>query len=1513
MRRPTDEHLSELKRRLLRLSLLDGRLVWCAEGPRLVWFQAVQDPLVLLDEIGQRGRPTVPGLQRAARMARPPHPVDARWLGAAQRDLRALRHPSVLALIDECPRVFRRHGRVDAAWLDARQQELDGLSERFAEGPTEGRASLLALVDALHGPGAASDLEQVERRSRQQDRFRRAEGRRRIAALLARLAPDPRLARPEDCEVPDEVLDGFAREVLQADRVRGRPFERRLRRTVQAMMAWPASPPTPEQDAPPPLPQALADAVRAAGEEVLAARRSTLAPAAHERLERALGVLALMFRPEPEDLFTPAEASLVLRSVDTLREHLAGQRLSPRQVLELLRLERSHGSANLEFLAPLGALVAGGLELSLVSELVRAHYTNGLIALRDDVEAARIWGQWSLRLAPEQKLRGHELAEQASTFRGIARSRKAGLALLGRCLMAWQSRSNPRSLLAALDVTLGLVRSAPEQARTLHADLMGTAPGLGRGLFPEFAAWLGDDTLLDRYCYLRRLAGETPSLPRALLRDFAHATKRQGEREHLASREDLTQAQRRRLSRLEQRPSTQVPPSPEWTLRRLRERVEGALTRAFEVRLDVALDAVLRAGWGICLPALTPEWRDAVRLRLVTDVNGELLGRLLRHAAAHPGQPLARAMPANTAWLKSAAKRMDVDAWLAPRFAEVYLRGRRYVLSVEQDPLQVLRMGIPFNTCLSLARDGENAASTVLNALDANKHVLYLRDEAGGIVARKLIAVSRDWTLLGYRLYVSLEPELRPEIERAFLGFCVELATRTRLPLASSGVPESLHPGFWYDDGTVPFLASEAADPSGNAVAAYCQHLGRPFWPDEEISREAEVWFARQREDVPATLAALGRYLGEEEDLEAAQWLVERLGEAECLQLSKAHPLLGAALLHRAFTPDAERMVAMLGRFPEVTFRHWDVAKALLGLASPSEAAVRALVEVAWRQVARSTRIDDHGIEHGTMDVLPTLLAKLDVATALELCERVAPLWDKVAEANASYCEPCREHAWRSVLASCVRAYERRPAPAAVVRCLAEPRLHPATHRVAMHLAARFPFPRSLGAPAPAPRGLTWFEGVPIGCPAAVRVLRKRAARNHALASDPDLLAALLRQSGPDVPVSPGSLPEPRVAPFAALADLQLHLPGHLLGSVLSRWDGVPAEPRPSMWTLYFHRRHETAWKRALTRRGAERLRSRQGWLAVLGDWRGLHEVFEQPVVKEGEEMGPILSGGLEVWSDARRVAEHVVRQVSTGASEPEPLQKLAGQVPPEAVDPALMRRALHALDVGTAPGARVDGEWDALDSCIDVLAQSSLPLSCWLALLEQLLDRGAPDALVARATKAAFSEGNAALPEGTEGLLVRLAEQPRTRRAVVEVLCRLDSDHWLSCHVRLQHEARARGWDAGALLDEVLAGWMRRFQNPAEWLSLSDLLPRWFLDALEREALAQGTFVSLRLYGALTSLGQASRFLDRMLATLPREALREELVASRDEKDFSKLRWGWLAAALGLTPQTAPGLAHSG
>ena len=60
-------------------------------------------------------------------------------------------------------------------------------------------------------------------------------------------------------------------------------------------------------------------------------------------------------------------------------------------------------------------------------------------------------------------------------------------------------------------------------------------------------------------------------------------------------------------------------------------------------------------------------------------------------------------------------------------------------------------MGNLFNTCLSVG--DSNAFSTVANACEINKQVLYLSNEKGHIIGRKLIALSKNGNLYGFNTY----------------------------------------------------------------------------------------------------------------------------------------------------------------------------------------------------------------------------------------------------------------------------------------------------------------------------------------------------------------------------------------------------------------------------------------------------------------------------------------------------------------------------------------------------------------------------------------------------------------------------------------------------------------------------------------------------------------------------------------------------------------------------------------
>ncbi len=67
------------------------------------------------------------------------------------------------------------------------------------------------------------------------------------------------------------------------------------------------------------------------------------------------------------------------------------------------------------------------------------------------------------------------------------------------------------------------------------------------------------------------------------------------------------------------------------------------------------------------------------------------------------------------------------------------------------EPLDALNMGTHFDTCLSA--DGMNNWSTVANAADVNKQVVYLKNEDDTVIGRQLIGFNEDGTLSTFRPY----------------------------------------------------------------------------------------------------------------------------------------------------------------------------------------------------------------------------------------------------------------------------------------------------------------------------------------------------------------------------------------------------------------------------------------------------------------------------------------------------------------------------------------------------------------------------------------------------------------------------------------------------------------------------------------------------------------------------------------------------------------------------------------
>lgn len=227
--------------------------------------------------------------------------------------------------------------------------------------------------------------------------------------------------------------------------------------------------------------------------------------------------------------------------------------------------------------------------------------------------------------------------------------------------------------------------------------------------------------------------------------------------------------------------------------------VEQQITACYQNRLAVVAGP---------LPAEVRFDEDLLNAVLLTsDVgqNRKLLRRLLR-AHVRGEREWREQHPANAAFLQGMRERgVDTAAWLAShprRYPCPGVKGGRVRLHLERDPVRILQMGNYFDTCLSFGNC--NSFSTVANACDLNKRVIYAADGENRVVGRKLIGINTDGQLIGYYTYSSLPDEATNAALRGiFRRYAGDYAARCALELGETGTVPRLLAEDWYDDGIV--------------------------------------------------------------------------------------------------------------------------------------------------------------------------------------------------------------------------------------------------------------------------------------------------------------------------------------------------------------------------------------------------------------------------------------------------------------------------------------------------------------------------------------------------------------------------------------------------------------------------------------------------------------------------------------------------------------------------------------
>lgn len=141
---------------------------------------------------------------------------------------------------------------------------------------------------------------------------------------------------------------------------------------------------------------------------------------------------------------------------------------------------------------------------------------------------------------------------------------------------------------------------------------------------------------------------------------------------------------------------------------------------------------------------------------------------------------------------------VQMEPWLSDRVRQsaTTADGSPYELAFTRDVIDFLLMGFHFDTCLS--PDSFNFFSTVANAVDLNKRVVYAKTKAGKVIGRCLFALNDSGEIFTYYRY-SHDP--RDGFADAVDQFASQLASQMRTSIATTGNVSKLVAKEWYDDG----------------------------------------------------------------------------------------------------------------------------------------------------------------------------------------------------------------------------------------------------------------------------------------------------------------------------------------------------------------------------------------------------------------------------------------------------------------------------------------------------------------------------------------------------------------------------------------------------------------------------------------------------------------------------------------------------------------------------------------
>lgn len=237
-------------------------------------------------------------------------------------------------------------------------------------------------------------------------------------------------------------------------------------------------------------------------------------------------------------------------------------------------------------------------------------------------------------------------------------------------------------------------------------------------------------------------------------------------------------------------------------IEKLSKRTELEILQQYATASRFQAAAVMRQRYN--LKAFPDEWLQPPLDRVLREINGlsspmrELGIRLVFETLERTTRNFDQEPPNVAFRERMEAIGVRMEPWLSDqvRQSATTADGCDYELAFTRDVIDFLLMGFHFDTCLS--PDSFNFFSTVANAVDLNKRVVYAKTEAGKVIGRCLFALNNSGEILTYYRY-SHDP--KDGFAGAVDQFAQQLASQMQTSIATSGKVSKLVAKEWYDDG----------------------------------------------------------------------------------------------------------------------------------------------------------------------------------------------------------------------------------------------------------------------------------------------------------------------------------------------------------------------------------------------------------------------------------------------------------------------------------------------------------------------------------------------------------------------------------------------------------------------------------------------------------------------------------------------------------------------------------------